>query len=103
MTFDVESCGARIKGLRLKNGLTQEKLAEDMNITDVHLRRLESGIRAGSIDLRIEFAEYFHVSLDYLILGRGGRTDEAKEELTVKRKIRIDFSRYYNYDRSEQY
>ncbi len=83
MTFDVESCGARIKGLRLKNGLTQEKLAEDMNITDVHLRRLESGIRAGSIELLIEFAEYFHVSLDYLILGKGGRTDEVREELNV--------------------
>ena len=83
MTFDVESCGARIKGLRLKNGLTQEKLAEDMNITDVHLRRLESGIRAGSIELLIEFAEYFHVSLDYLILGRVSRTDKAKEELVA--------------------
>ena len=44
MTFDVESCGARIKELRLKNGLTQEKLAEDMNITDVYFRRLESGV-----------------------------------------------------------
>ena len=86
MTFDVESCGARIKGLRLKNGLTQEKLAEDMNITDVHLRRLESGIRAGSIELLIEFAEYFHVSLDYLILGKGGRTDEVREELNVLKK-----------------
>ena len=71
MTFDVESYGARIKELRIKNGLTQEKLADDMNITDVHLRRLESGTRPGSIELLIEFAEYFHVSLDYLILGRG--------------------------------
>ncbi len=83
MTFDVKACGARIKGLRLKNGLTQERLADDMNITDVHLRRLESGVRAGSIELLIEFAEYFHVSLDYLILGRVSRTDEAKEELTA--------------------
>ncbi len=90
MTFDVESCGARIKGLRLKNGLTQEKLAEEMNITDVHLRRLESGVRAGSIELLIELAAYFHVSLDYLILGRGSRTDEAKEELAAI-KERVDY------------
>lgn len=83
MTFDVESCGARIKELRLKNGLTQEKLAEDMNITDVHLRRLENGTRAGSIELLIELAQYFHVSLDYLILGRESRADEAKKELSA--------------------
>jgi len=29
----------------------------------------------------IELADYFYVSLDYLILCRGGRTDELKEEL----------------------
>ena len=81
MTFDVKACGARIRELRMKNGLTQETLAEDLNITDVHLRRIESGVRGGSIELLIEFAAYFHVSLDYLVLGRGGRTDEAKEEL----------------------
>ena len=90
MTFDVESCGARIKGLRLKNGLTQEKLAEEINITDVHLRRLESGSRAGSIELLVELADYFHVSLDYLIIGRGGRTDEAKEELLAL-KERVEY------------
>lgn len=90
MTFDVESCGARIKELRVKNGLTHERLANDMNITDVHIRRLESGARAGSIELLIELAEYFHVSLDYLILGRGSRTDEAKDEL-IAIKERLEY------------
>ena len=51
MTFDVKACGARIRELRMKNGLTQETLAEDLNITDVHLRRIESGVRGGSIEL----------------------------------------------------
>ncbi len=32
MTFDVKACGARIRELRMKNGLTQETLAEDLNI-----------------------------------------------------------------------
>ena len=53
MTFDVRACGARIRELRMKNGLTQETLAEDLNITDVHLRRIESGVRGGSIELLI--------------------------------------------------
>ena len=35
------------------------------------------GARGGSIELLIELADYFQVSLDYLILGRGGRTDEG--------------------------
>ena len=86
MTFDVKACGARIRELRMKNGLTQETLVEDLNITDVHLRRIESGVRGGSIELCIELADYFYVSLDYLILGRGGRTDAAKEELNRVRE-----------------
>ena len=36
-----------------------------------------------NFELLIELAAYFHVSLDYLILGRVSRTDEAKEELTA--------------------
>ena len=86
MTFDVKACGARIRDLRMKNGQTQEALAEDLNITDVHLRRIKSGVRGGSIELLIELADYFHVSMDYLILGRGGKTDEEKEELNQIRE-----------------
>ena len=81
MTFDARSCGARIKELRLRNRLTQERLARDMNITDVHLRRIESGNRGASMELLIEFAEYFQVSLDYLFLGKSSRANEVKQEL----------------------
>ena len=81
MRFDVEACGAKIKELRKKNGLTQEKLADALNITDSHLRRLENGSRAGSVDILIDLAELFNVTLDYLILGKTDQTDQAKLEL----------------------
>ena len=81
MRFDVEACGARIKELRKKNGLTQEKLADALNITDSHLRRLENGSRAGSVDILIDLAEQFHVTLDYLILGKENPSDKARMEL----------------------
>ena len=45
--------------------MTQERLAEELNISDIHLRRLESGRSAGSVELVIEIAAYFDVSLDY--------------------------------------
>ena len=61
MKFDVEACGARIKELRTGNRLTQERLAEELNITDSHLRRIESATRTGSIDLLIDIAAYFEV------------------------------------------
>lgn len=70
--FDMKACGSRIKELRESHeGLTQEKLAELLNTSDSHLRKIENGQRSASIDLYIELAQYFHVSLDYLLLGNG--------------------------------
>ena len=79
--FDTKACGSRIRELRRRCGITQEALAKAMNITDVHLRRLESGVRGPSIELLIEFAAYFQVSLDYLMIGKESREDEIKDEL----------------------
>ena len=81
MRFDVEACGARIKELRIKNELTQEKMAAALNITDTHLRRLENVSRAGSVDILIDIAELFNVTLDYLILGKTDQADQARLEL----------------------
>lgn len=39
------------------------------------------GAKSISVDLAIEVAEYFHVSLDYLLLGKGMRTDELQKKL----------------------
>ena len=58
MKFDVEACGARIKELRTGNRLTQERLAEELNITDSHLRRIESATRPGSLELLTDIAAY---------------------------------------------
>ena len=69
MLFDQESYGKRIRQLREQRGLTQEQLAEELHISDVHLRRLEGGRRTGSVELVIEIAAYFDISIDYLLLG----------------------------------
>ena len=89
MSFDTEACGARIRELRKGNKLTQEKLAEELNITDSHLRRIESGTRTGSIDLLIDIAAYFEVSMDYLLLGKVDQSGKARAELReVQKQIR---------------
>lgn len=70
MYFDMKMCGKRIQVLRKKRGLTQLQMTFKVNISEDHLKSIELGRRAPSVDLLIEFAELFHVSLDYLILGR---------------------------------
>ena len=70
MYYDTCESGKRIQELRKSHGLTQERFAEDLNISYDHLRKIESGQRGCSVDLLIAISTAFDVSLDYLVLGR---------------------------------
>ena len=57
----------RLKQLRQERGLTQQHLADDLGLNSVTYLRYEKGQREPSIDLLIVFAEYFDVSIDFLV------------------------------------
>ena len=78
MYYDPVECGMRIAKLRMELGKTQQQLAEKLNISLDHYRALENGRRGGSLDLLIELAITFDVSLDYLVLGRLKYSDSAR-------------------------
>lgn len=69
MQFDRTAYGKRIKRLRISTGLTQEQLAEKMNVTSTYIVKIENSQRTGSIEFSVELAYCFGVSLDYLLLG----------------------------------
>lgn len=70
MSFKAESFGQRVLQLRKNAGVSQTQFAKILNISHKHMSNLEHGIKGPSIDLLVIIAEYFHVSLDYLILGQ---------------------------------
>ena len=59
MYFDSYAVGKRIQHLRKVNGITQEELAIKLNISDRHLRRIERGEDAPSIDLLLRSRRLF--------------------------------------------
>ena len=69
MNYDTRRSGAYIQNLRIQNGYTQNQLAKTLNMDRSHLSRIESGTKGCSVDLFIQLSEFFHVSLDALILG----------------------------------
>ena len=81
MYFNKKDFGQRIRELRRIQGKTQEELAADMNISYDHIKKIEMGIRACSIDLLLEFSTYFDVSTDYLLTGRDYESVRAKKRL----------------------
>lgn len=70
MYYEVKQSGERIHRLRMKNGFTQESIAETLNIDRSFYSRIESGKKGASVDLLIQLSALFNVSLDYLILGK---------------------------------
>lgn len=70
MNYDMKECGKRIRQLRVKIGLTQEQVANAVNVDQSFYGRIESGKKGCSVDLFIQLSVFFNVSLDYLILGR---------------------------------
>jgi len=61
----------RLKELRKKKGISQLRLATDLNTTQNTISRYETGEREPGIAELIKMADYFNVSVDYLI----GRTE----------------------------
>lgn len=68
----------RIAKLRMEMGMTQQQMADKLNISLAHCRSLETGRRGCSIDLLVEIAFVFDISLDYLILGRLKHSDSKQ-------------------------
>ena len=57
----------RLKHLRKEKGISQLKLALDLNMNQNSISRYENGIREADYATLIKFADYFNVSIDYLL------------------------------------
>lgn len=57
----------RLKELRKKRHITQLKLAMDLHMTQNTISRYETGEREPGIAELIGIADYFNISIDYLL------------------------------------
>lgn len=57
----------RLQYLRKKRGISQLKLAMDLSMNQNSISRYESGAREADYATLIKLADYFDVSIDYLL------------------------------------
>lgn len=57
----------RLKFLRKQRKISQLKLALDLNMNQNSISRYETGVREADYATLIKFADYFNVSIDYLL------------------------------------
>jgi len=79
-------CGDRIALLREKRGMTQEELSGKLGISRAALSHYETNRREPDIDTLNKIANFFGVSLDYLL----GRTNDPSSVLDLEVREFID-------------
>ena len=67
--IDNKTIGQRMRKERKALGLSQEKLAEIVGLSNYYIGQLERGERQMSLPALVEITNCLHVSLDYLVLG----------------------------------
>ena len=83
MHFDRMAYGERIKRLRTGRELTQEQLAEKINVSRTYIVKIENGLQIGPIEIAIELAIFFDVSMDFLLLGKENYRVDRKQCLRM--------------------
>jgi len=73
----------RLKELRKEKGLTQKELADTFFITKSSICKYETGVNSPENKLLQNLAEYFNVSVDYL-LGNSSIEQDMNSEIQKK-------------------
>lgn len=83
--------GQRIKRERMSQGLTQERLAEQVNVTPHYIYEIERGSKAMSITILASIASSLHISTDYILFGQDDSNDfsEYIKKLTPSQKDKL--------------
>lgn len=71
--------GDRIKSLRESENIQQNEFAKKIGVSNVVLSRYESGERKPDYDTLVTIADYFNVTIDYL-LGRSNTPNMSEQE-----------------------
>jgi transcriptional regulator with XRE-family HTH domain len=72
MMFDKNILGVRIKALRQAKSLTLQQLGKVVDSSKSVMSNIEIGKKGVSVETLITLADYFDVSIDYLV----GRSDD---------------------------
>lgn len=76
--FFQEIFSLRLKELRTSKGLKQDDIAAFLGVTKTQISDIERGKRTTTIEKLVALADFFDVSLDYLV----GRTENPNSHKT---------------------
>ena len=96
--MDKLTMGDRVQDTRKNRGLTQEQLAEKIDITVEYMSQIERGLKTPSMQVFIKLVEVLDVSADYLLrdtvstrnLYGDKQLGSKLERLTPKQRVALE-------------
>lgn len=80
----------KIYQLRKLAGMTQEQLAEKLNISRQTLSKWENGTSVPDVESVVRLSALFHTSLEELLLEEESHVQEEKTQITLEDMMRIN-------------
>ena len=90
MALDRGILGNQIRESRIENQISQEQLAELVNITPTHLKHLESEHRKPSIEVLVSLMEVLHFSFDGLVFPVSTERERRSQDIEILLKACSD-------------
>lgn len=84
-----ESYGKIVKDLRIQMGLTQQQVADALEVTPGYISNVENERTAMSLRVLIYYAKLLHISLDSLV----GRLDTDYQSTALDRDVMDEISK----------
>ena len=83
--------GNKINQLRKLSGMTQEQLAEKLNVSRQTISKWESDSTSPDLESIVKISRIFHVSLDDLLKeGEAGEANKTDEQITLEDLMKIN-------------
>ena len=83
--------GNKINQLRKLSGMTQEQLAEKLNVSRQTISKWESDSTSPDLESIVKISRIFHVSLDDLLKeGEAGAANKTDEQITLEDLMKIN-------------
>ena len=83
--INYQELGLRIKNTRLKNGLTQEQLADKVGCNTSHISNIENNYTKLSLNVLLTIANALNVTIDYLLSNQLNTSSDALNTEIVNR------------------
>lgn len=82
MEYRAKDVGGRLRMLRKHYGYSREKIAKSIGRSPKYYADIERGTCGMSLETLIALADFYHVSLDYLVEGAAFEEKESMDEET---------------------